>query len=286
MSILIEERLNLFLLQESIWLITKPVGKSNYDFQFEQFFRCEHKWQLPPSINAIARVGARNDYTDFYEQLKQDDIHLIHSPTEHMRASELPHWYPLIADLTPRSRWFSEMPTLETIVEEFDFPIFVKGSRQTSKHQKGLSIIDSADAFNRLSEQYKIDPILHWQDVVCREYLQLRPIAGDDDTSIPPSFEFRTYWYKGQLVGAGRYWFEMPKYNWTPKEKADALKIAEEAAKRVNVPFLVIDVAQKVDGQWIVIECNDGQESGYADISPIALWKNIIAVENGQPSQL
>lgn len=280
MSILIEERLNLFLLQKSVWLITKPTGKSNYDFQFEQFFDCEHKWQLPPTISAIARLGARNDYSRFYEQLEQDNIKLIHSPTEHAKASELPHWYPIIPDLTPRSCWFSKMPAIETINEEFEFPIFVKGSRQTSKHQKSLSIIESAEAFQRLAEQYKNDPILHWQDIVCREYVELRSIKGGDNTSIPPSFEFRTFWYKGHLVGDGRYWFEMPKYDWSVKEKADALQVAEEAAKRVNVPFLVVDVAQRVDGQWIVIECNDGQESGYADISPMALWKNIITIEN------
>lgn len=284
MSVLMEEKLNLFLLQEKIWVITNPVHKSNYDFEFERFFNCEHKWQLPPSLSAIARVGARNDYKKFYESLRQDGVHLIHSPEQHALASELPNWYPLISDLTPRSLWFSQMPTLEHIQENFTFPIFVKGARQTSKHQKSLSIIENAQDFNNLTEKYKQDSILHWQDIVCREYLELRSIKGDTDEGIPPSYEFRTFWYKGHLVGAGRYWFEMPKYNWTAQEKSDAMKIASEAASRVDVPFLVIDVAQRIDGQWIVIECNDGQESGYAGLSPIALWKNILSVETGLSS--
>ena len=44
-ELLMEEKLNLFLLQEKLWLITSPVYKSNYDFEFERFLSCEHRWQ-------------------------------------------------------------------------------------------------------------------------------------------------------------------------------------------------------------------------------------------------
>jgi len=46
-SILLEERLNIFLLQGKIWMLTKTIGNPVYDFPFEQFFNCDHKWQLP-----------------------------------------------------------------------------------------------------------------------------------------------------------------------------------------------------------------------------------------------
>jgi len=49
-----------------------------------------------------------------------------------------------------------------------------------------------------------------------------------------------------------------------------------------DVLVLVVDVAQSIDGRWIVIECNDGQESGYAGVSPIGLWQNIIALEKAR----
>ncbi len=49
--------------------------------------------------------------------------------------------------------------------------------------------------------------------------------------------------------------------------------------RRVEVPFLVVDVAQSIEGTWLVIECNDGQEAGYAGISPIGLWQSLIAAE-------
>jgi hypothetical protein len=37
--------------------------------------------------------------------------------------------------------------------------------------------------------------------------------------------------------------------------------------------------AQDQQGRWIVIECNDGQESGYAGVSPIGMWQHIVEIE-------
>jgi hypothetical protein len=105
------------------------------------------------------------------------------------------------------------------------------------------------------------------------------PVGKAYSNQIPPSYEFRTFWWKGQFVGAGRYWYQSDDYQWTDKEKSQALKVAQYTANRVNVPFLVVDVASRADGEWIVIECNDGQESGYAGLSPFLLWRNIAKIE-------
>lgn len=280
MSILFEEKFNIFQLENTLWMLTKPVEVAVYDFDFKRFFDCRHVYELPDSVNAVARIGAWHDYANLYEKLFKEGIHLIHTPEQHLRCTELPNWYPLIEDLTPKSIWFSEVPTLEQVTDEFNFPIFVKGSRQTSKHQKHLSIIDNPEAFTKAMTYYRNDPILHGQQIVVRELMDLRPVEGGDKDKIPASYEFRTFWWKGHFVGAGQYWFQAESYQWTKKEEQDALVVAKEAASRVNVPFLGIDVAQKVDGQWLVIECNDGQESGYAGLAPMQLWKNILAIED------
>jgi len=44
----------------------------------------------------------------------------------------------------------------------------------------------------------------------------------------------------------------------------------------MNVAFLTIDLAQTIDGDWIVIECNDGQDSGYMGCKPMLLWRNLL----------
>jgi hypothetical protein len=45
----------------------------------------------------------------------------------------------------------------------------------------------------------------------------------------------------------------------------------------LDVPFLVVDFAKASSGDWLIIECNDGQEAGYAAIPPQTLWSQVLA---------
>jgi hypothetical protein len=49
------------------------------------------------------------------------------------------------------------------------------------------------------------------------------------------------------------------------------------------VLFLVIDVALATDGRWLVIECNDAQESGYAGVLPLTVWTSLLAARSTFP---
>lgn len=181
--------------------------------------------------------------------------------------------------------WFDEIPSVDEVTAAFDWPVFIKGSRQTSRHSADVSIVRNADDFARSMNAYAQDPVLHWQQVVCREFVPLRPVAGGMPGKVPCSFEFRTFWWRGRYVGGARYWQEAAPYEWTGDEKSHGLAIAREAVERMAVPFLVIDIAQTEEGDWIVIECNDGQESGYAGVSPFGLWRRIIDEEKRENSQ-
>lgn len=271
----------ILLLEDKVWLLVSQVGVPIYDFNFRDLFHTRSPYNPPAMIDVVARVGAPADYDQFYGECQQDGIRLINSPEEHRRASQLDAWYSLLSDFTPKSICFPGRPTLEQVKEQFDWPVFMKGTRQTSRHQRKLSIIHDNDEFRIAMESYAHDPILGWQDAACREFVPLRRLTDDDadETKMPRSFEFRTFWWKGQLAGAGRYWWEGAAYDWTARERSAGLAIAAEAARRVNVPFLVVDIAQTKTGRWIVIECNDGQESGYAGVSPFGLWQKIVDFE-------
>ena len=75
-------------------------------------------------------------------------------------------------------------------------------------------------------------------------------------------------------MGCGHYWYQLPAYGAGDLEVG--VSIACEAAKRVSVPFLVVDIARTTKGEWIVIECNDAQEAGYVGLPPNVLWQNIL----------
>jgi hypothetical protein len=275
------EQLDVFWLEESIWMATAQMDLPSYDFAFDTYFACRRPYIRPEKITAIARFGAAINYLELHQQLRADGINLIHSPEQYLLASELPRWYPLIADLTPRSLWFHEPPSVSELEREFSYPIFIKGSRQTSRHKAALSIVNSSADYMQVLEHYRNDPILHWQELVCREFIPLRPVNAVASDTIPPSFEFRTFWWYGQCVGAGSYWSAFSSYSWSTLEQQQALHVARDAATRISVPFLVIDVAQTIHGNWIVIECNDAQESGYAGVNSLGMWQSILQIERG-----
>ena len=73
----------------------------------------------------------------------------------------------------------------------------------------------------------------------------------------------------------GSYWTLGEKYSLKEDELRTVLKLTDWAAQKLKVPFLAIDVAKTASGDWIIIEVNDGQESGYSEVNPFVLWRNI-----------
>ena len=266
--------MNLLLLGNRIGIITAPTHVAGYDFDFALHFDCAHPYRLEQETSAVLRIGAIEDYAREYEENLAAGLRLVNSPVQHELASELALWYPLLSDLTPRTICRDDFPAAEEVEAEFGWPIFLKGSRQTSKHNPDLAIISSREHYAQAMEAYKRDRILHWQKVAIREFIELQRVTGEVAGKVRPSMEFRTFWWQGQCVGAGQYWSQVPAYQ---AEDLDAgIALAGLAAARLQVPFLVVDVAKTADGRWIVIECNDAQESGYTAIPPNLLWRRIV----------
>ena len=130
--------------------------------------------------------------------------------------------------------------------------------------------------YERVMAIYRADSVLHWQQFVCREFVPLRRVEVDAGTKVAPSFEFRTFWHRRHFLGAGRYWYAVPEYRWTDQERDEALALAGKVATVLDCGFLVVDLAMTEEARWIVIECNDGMESGYAGVSPFVLWRALL----------
>jgi len=278
-------RSELLFIDDSIWVLQTLTGIAAYDFDFRPVFACRTPWQRPAPLHAIARIGSIVEYDELWRVAREQGIRLVHTPDQHRRASLLSKWYPLLSDLTPRSRIFATSPSVDEVEAEFGWPLFIKGDRQTSRHRRALSIVRSRDELVVAIRSAGRDSILRWQPLACREFVPLRLVEDQHPERIPSSFEFRTFWWNGVLVGAGRYWWEGARYDWTGEEQASGLAVAGEAARRLNVPFLVVDIAQTADGRWIVIDCNDGQDSSYAGASPIGIWHRIITLERQATEQ-
>lgn len=266
--------MNIAQIENSLYVISGPTGVATYDFDFETHFSCKHPYMIQEKGTCVLRMGAIADYAKTYAAWQANGLVSVNSPEQHALASELENWYPLIKELTPFTEVYDSLPSVEEIENRFSWPIFLKGSRQTSKHNPELSIIHDRGHYARAVQLYRNDAILHWQKPAVREFVPLESVAGNVVGKISPSMEYRSFWWQGECVGWGRYWYQV-----CPYECADVsagLAVAAQAAARLPVPFLVIDFARTADDRWIVIECNDAQESGYAGVPVIAMWKRVL----------
>ena len=272
---------HLLRLEDTIFVLARPFGVPTYDFDFERSFACTHPVYLPDEVEVTARVGAIAEYEAFFTMLGAIGLRLVNDPAASYRANDLRGWYPRIADLTARSLWFEGEPDLDRVAREIGFPIFVKTVQQTLRHRRDVCIVPDRDALERAVAAYRSDPVLGAQPLVFREFFELAPLplAPRHAERIPGGCEIRSFWWKGRIVGEGAYWSRDGGWTPSPVDQMRALTLAEEAARRLDVPFLVVDAAQRIDGSWVIIEANDAQESGYAGVSPVTLWRAIIEAE-------
>jgi len=274
MEICVNEIEDHIRLSERLSLLVRRVGVPQYDFDFRTYLRVSSIFERSTSPPALLRIGAIEDYQNLETEIAATGFNLLQSYRQHLLASRLPEWYPVLSDISPASKWYSKLPSATQIGETLGWPVFIKGERQTSRHSASLSIARTPSEFDRICRNWRNEPILHWQKMVCRKFLSLQRIGTSRGDEVPPSKEFRAFFYKGQLVGIGTYWQNVA---WQPKpsERQGAIELASEAARRLRVPFLVVDVALTEQGSWVVIECNDGQEAGYASINPLGMWQRI-----------
>ena len=215
-------------IESAIWIANKKTKVPVYDFKFDPLFQI-NRTRIEDKVVAVGRIGAIMDYPDTYKILSDYGFNLINTPKQHLLASELEQWYPLIENLTPKSKVYDHFPNIKELNASFDFPIFIKGNRQTSKHNPALSIAKTEDEFQKIKEEYAENAILYWQKVVIREFVDLKPMEFTAKDKVQISYEFRTFWWKNELVGAGHYWSQYLDYNWTMDEKKEAIELARSA---------------------------------------------------------
>lgn len=268
------DRAELLLIEDRIAILARPTCVAAYDFDFRLHFDCRHPYRIEGVVDGVLRVGAPADYAACHEDARAFGIRPVNDPAQHLLASEIERWYPLIEDATPKTLIFDTLPDADLVEAAFGWPVFLKGSRQTSKHNPELSVIRDREHYEQARIAYRRDPILHWQKPVLRAFTPLAPVSGHIAGKIRPSMEFRTFWLHGHCIGYGPYWYQVPAYH--SNRIDDGLSLAASVAARVPVPFLVVDIALTAEHRWVVIECNDAQESGHAGIPPLRLWRNLL----------
>jgi hypothetical protein len=241
-------------------------------------------WHIPrqPEIVPgvwIGYIPLPSHYEQIYEAALSRNIRLLNSPEQFRRAEEFDRFYPFIADLTAESRCVSGMVECEEAAQQLGYPVFLKGTIQSQKAKGiGSCVAHDPEQLATIATALLGNHRRSLGTIIVRKLLDLRH-SRIGPGGFPFGREYRVFVHAGHVVGLGFYWEgedELAALDPTEREQVSGLAL--EAFRRLEVPYLTVDVGQTRQGDWIVIEVGDGQFSGLSQIPVHQLWTRLTAV--------
>jgi len=243
-----------------------------------QHFLCvESRMMIKKGDLVIPRFSALPFYREQEYDINYVGARLINSFHEHQYIADLGSWIWDLADYTPRT-W----DRLEDLPEKG--PFVLKGETNSKKfrwktHMFAETKADAIQVHTRLCA----DGLLQYQKIYVREYVPLKTfIIGLQD--LPITHEYRFFCYKDKILSGGYYWSSHSGDLGKLGHKVDPAVVPWEFLAKVmaivkeHATFYVVDVAETESGEWIVIELNDGSQSGLSDNDPDVLYRNLRGV--------
>ena len=235
--------------------------------------RTRHLLEIPPRSVVVGRYSVLPFYKDIEEELALIGSRLINSYEQHLYLADVEQWYQDLFLYTPQT-WFS----WEHYLPPGSYVL--KGRTNSRKHQWNRQMFcPTREDIPKVAASLMDDTFIREQGLCLREYVPLKKL-GEGINGLPISNEWRVFFLGTQLIAGGFYWSnfsELQPYKWheLPAEAYTLLDIVrEKVSKRTN--FYVVDIAEKADGDWIVIELNDGQMSGLSCIDPAVFYHHLL----------
>ena len=220
----------------------------------------------------IGRFSVLPFYEELENELKLKNSHLINSFKQHKYIADIMNYYEDVKDFTPKT--YTEWGNLP------EGAYVVKGRTNSRKHQWNTHMFakNKKELLNVIHRIFD-DGFIANQGIVVREYVPLKQI-DEGINGLPITNEWRFFFYKEHLLNVGYYWASHPE----AKEKAilhnGMVNFATDVACIIseNANFFVLDIAEKADGKFMLVEVNDGQMSGLSMCDPDSLYRNFKAI--------
>lgn len=245
--------------------------EEEFDVARKHFDVVEFRSKVPSNCLVVARYSALPFYRELEIDLQNVGSRLINSHREHNWIASF-DWYYYLKDYTPET-WFE----YEFQHCKIDGPFVIKGACNSRKHQWNTHMFaqDRGELTN-VASLLANDPLIGPQGLIYRKYIPLKEIERCPIYGQPFVNEWRFFFYKENLLTYDYYWT-----NCNAPEKfsitQDAIDLAKEIAAICSdhTNFFVLDLAEKADGGWILIEVNDGQMSGLSNNCPKKLYSGL-----------
>lgn len=236
------------------------------------FHVVEQRSKLPPNTTVIGRYSVLPYYEEVEDDLPNNSF-LVNSYKEHKWIADFSYYYAL-AEYTPLT-WFG---LREFSSCNYDGPFIIKGATNSKKWNwlEHMYAVDKKDAIKKACLLMD-DTYIGNQEIIFRQYIPLKTYEIGIN-GLPFTNEWRFFCYGSTILSYGYYW-DCASEETIAKADIDknGINFAKNLARLVMpyVHFYTLDIAQTLDGRWILIEVNDGQMSGLSLNSADTLYKNL-----------
>lgn len=232
--------------------------------------------EIPKDTLVIGRYSCLPFYKDLEDELHSMGSRLLNSHQEHLYIAEM-DWYQDLVGLTPKT-WFE---VGYATAPETEHGWVVKGRTNSRKFKWSTHMYaPNREALEEVMTRLWDDTLIGDQGLAVREYVPLREL-GQGINGMPVTNEWRCFFLGQDLISAGYYWSQAEFAEDMTDFPKEAEVIARLAAAKLapNVPAFVVDVGEKAEGGWTVIEVNDFQMSGLSMNDPVPFYQRLLEFE-------
>lgn len=256
-------------MQKAVILFRKELEEENEFSIAQKYFDCyEFRSVIPENSLVIGRFSVLPFYKELEAELKFKNSYLINSYQQHSYIADILQWCEDLKDYTPKT--YNQWGNLK------DGKWVVKGKTNSRKQRWNTHMFaEDRESLLKVIKNLYDDVFIAEQGIVVRDYVPLVKL-DEDFNGMPISKEWRCFCYKDKLLCSGFYWASFPDADPgpLPQEGVNFLqKIMPIVGEKAN--FYVIDIAEKEEGGYIVVELNDGCMSGLSTIDPENLYSEL-----------
>lgn len=227
----------------------------NYDLWYTEE-KIKLNKHISSPIYVIYRGWMMKDdvYLNFYNQLKDLNIHLITTPDSYSLMHLFPNAYHLFINDTAKLLLFplhQQINIKDIHFNKFMIKDYVKSVK--GKHfPKYLENTISQEEFNHwMNEFYQYRGNLLTKGICIKEYLNLKYYNSKTN-------EYRVFYINNKIASISRNSSQDIKCPLPPDNLINKYS-------SIDSPFYTIDYMELENGEWKIIECGDGQVSGLSD---------------------
>jgi hypothetical protein len=259
------------------------------DLATEEEFQIAKKYFITSESRSSSRlcnstIIARYSALPFYKELENDlmwnSSKLVNSYKQHQFIADMENWYEPLKKFTPET-WFSVTEALDKSSNN-EKSFVLKGCTNSKKflwdtHMFAKNKMDLINVYCNLLD----DTFISSQKIYIREFVKLNTFCISPH-GLPIAEEYRVFVFKDKILSCGFYWSGYAeefkdKIKKPGQESIDYVKDFVQPIIDIvkdHTSFYVLDVAKKENGDWILVEINDGQMSGLSENDPDFLYSN------------